>query len=180
MENPVIGQIQLFGFNFPPRGWAFCHGQILAINQNPALFSLLGTMYGGDGQSTFALPDLRGRVAIGFGQGPGLSQRTIGEFSGAENVTLSPHQMPVHTHQLMISDGIGTTDTANGNYLANGAVTIARGNTVPANIYATGQNGQLNPNAVGIQGGSQPHNNMQPYLTLNYCIALQGIFPSRN
>lgn len=180
MEEPFIGQIQLFGFNYAPRGWAFCHGQILAINQYTALFSLLGTMYGGNGQSTFALPDLRGRVAIGFGQGPSLSQRTLGEFAGAENVTLSPHQMPVHTHQLMISNGTGTTDTANGNFLANGAVTIARGNIVPANIYGTGQNGQLNSNAVSSQGGSQPHNNMQPYLTLNYCIALQGVFPSRN
>lgn len=178
--EPFIGQIQLFGFNFPPRGWAQCNGQILSIAQNTALFSLIGTYYGGNGQTTFALPDLRGRVAIGQGQGPGLQDYTIGERAGVENVTLLSTQMPMHTHPLMVSSGTGTTDVANGNYLANGAVTIARGNTVPANVYGTSPGGQLNPATVSIQGGSQPHENRSPYLTLNYCIALVGIFPSRN
>ncbi|WP_205601703.1 phage tail protein [Sphingobacterium sp. xlx-130] len=178
--EPFIGQIQLFGFNFAPRGWAQCNGQILSIAQNTALFSLIGTYYGGNGQTTFALPDLRGRVAIGQGQGPGLSPYTMGEMAGFEHVTLLSTQMPMHTHPLMVSNATGTTDVANGNYLANGAVTIARGNTVSANVYGTSPGGQLNPATVSIQGGSQPHENRSPYLTLNYCIALVGIFPSRN
>lgn len=178
--EPFVGQIQLFGFNFAPRGWAFCNGQILSIAQNQVLFALLGTTYGGDGITTFGLPDLRGRVAIGQGQGPGLQNYTIGERAGVENVTLLSTQMPMHTHQLMVSNTVGTTDTASGNYLANGAVTIARGNTVPANLYSTGANAQLNPNAVSIHGGNQPHENRAPFLALNYCIALVGIYPSRN
>lgn len=178
--EPFIGQIQLFGFNFAPRGWAYCHGQILSIAQNSALFSLLGTMYGGNGQTTFALPDLRGRVAIGHGQSPGFSTYTLGEQGGAESVTLLPNQMPSHSHPIHVFNGIGTTDVANGNYLANGAVTIARGNTVPANLYSTSQGGQLNQAAVGVQGGNLAHENRQPYLVMNYCIALVGIFPNRN
>lgn len=179
--EPFLGQIQLFGFNFAPRGWAFCHGQILSIAQNTALFSLLGTTYGGNGQTTFALPDLRGRVAIGQGHGPGLSPYDIGQMAGAENVTLITTQMPAHTHTLKVSNTTGTTDVASGNYLANAAVTIARGNTVPTNLnYSTDGNASLNQAAVSPQGGSQPHENIQPYLAMNYCIALQGIFPSRN
>ncbi|MCY4780334.1 tail fiber protein [Sphingobacterium sp. UT-1RO-CII-1] len=178
--EPFIGQIQLFGFNYAPRGWAFCHGQLLSINSNPVLFALLGTTYGGNGQSTFGLPDLRGRVAIGHGQSPGFSTYTLGEQGGAESVTLLPNQMPAHTHQLMVSNAAGTTDVANGNYLANGAVTIARGNTVPANLYSTSQGGQLNQAAVGVQGAGLPHENRQPYLVMNYCIALVGEYPSRN
>lgn len=178
--EPYLGQIQLFGFSHPPLGWAACNGQIMSIAQYTALFSLLGTYYGGDGVTTFGLPDLRGRVAIGQGQGPGLQPYTIGEKSGSEFVTLLSTQMPMHNHQLMVSNATGTTDMATGNYLANGAVTIARGNTVPANLYATGQNAQLNPNAVSIQGGNQPHENRAPFLTLNYCIAVVGIYPSRN
>lgn len=178
--EPYLGQIQLFGFNFPPRGWAFCHGQLLSITQNSALFALLGTTYGGDGVTTFGLPDLRGRVAIGHGQGPGLSIYDLGQQGGTESVTLLSNQMPAHTHQLMVSNAAGTTDVANGNYLANGAVTIARGNTVPANLYSTSQGGQLNQAAVGVQGGNLPHENRQPYLAMNYCIAVQGIFPPRN
>lgn len=175
-----IASIILFGGNFAPRGWAFCQGQILSIQQNTALFSLLGTTYGGDGITTFGLPDLRGRVPIGQGQGPGLRPYTLGEMGGVEHVTLLTNEMPMHTHSLMVSNGAGTTNVASGNYLANGAVTIARGNTVPANVYGTSPGGQLNPATVNIQGGSQPHENRQPYLAINYIICLQGIFPPRN
>lgn len=178
--EPYLGQIQLFGFNYAPRGWAFCHGQILSIAQNSALFALLGTMYGGNGQTTFALPDLRGRVAIGHGKGEGLSIYDLGQQGGSEFVTLIQSQIPAHNHPIYVFNGVGTTDVANGNYLANGAVTIARGNTVPANVYGTTPGGQLNQGAVGSQGAGLPHENRQPYLVMNYCIAVQGAFPSRN
>lgn len=178
--EPFIGQISLFGFNFAPRGWAFCHGQLLAIAQNTALFSLLGTQYGGNGTTTFGLPDLRGRVPLGFGPGPGLTPRTIGEIGGIESVTLISSQIPAHNHPIYVSGDAGTTDSANGNFLANGAVTIARGNTIPANLYGATSSAQLNPNSVGMTGGNIAHQNMQPYLVMNYCIAIQGVFPSRN
>lgn len=178
--EPFIGQIQLFGFNFPPRGWAKCEGQLLSIQQNTALFSLLGTMYGGDGQTTFGLPDLRGRVAIGMGQGPGLSNYTQGQLAGVEHVTLNINQMPAHNHFINVSNVDGTSNTASGNFLATGNAMIERSTKVPANIYGTSLNATMSPQAVALAGSGMPHENMQPYLVLNYCIALQGIFPSRN
>lgn len=173
--EPFIGMIQIFGFNFAPRGWAFCQGQLLPIAQNTALFSLLGTMYGGNGQTTFGLPDLRGRVPMGFGQGQGLSPRNIGELSGTETVTLNTTQMPAHNHAMMASGDGQSIGNAGGNSLGS----VGRG--AGANIYAPGATNQVNMGSpTSMTGGSQPHNNLQPYLVMNYCIALEGIFPSRN
>jgi microcystin-dependent protein len=176
MATPFIAQITLFGGNFAPRGWAFCQGQILSIAQNTALFALLGTTYGGDGQTTFALPDLRGRVPVQPGQGPGLSPYSLGEMGGSETVTLNQSQMPQHTHTATTvsnaSSGAATDTIPNGNFLAEG------------NHYRSSSNAQMNPAAVqvtiGIAGGGQPVTNVQPYLAINYLIALQGIFPARN
>lgn len=174
--EPFIGQIGLFGFNFAPRGWALCNGQLLSITQNSALFSLLGTTYGGDGISTFALPDLRGRVPNGQGQGPGLSDYQIGQASGTENVTLIQSQMPQHNHPLNVSSSPATSNNPAGTVLA----VSADANEGAVNTYGTTINATANPQAIGLAGGNQPHENMQPYLTMNYCIALEGIFPSRN
>jgi microcystin-dependent protein len=168
MASPFLGQIQPFGFNFAPRGWAMCNGQILSIAQNTALFSLLGTTYGGNGQTTFALPDLRSRVPIHMGQGPGLSQYVLGQVAGDETVTLSTAQIPPHQH------GVGATGTF---------TTKNPGGQVPAPGGAYGSppdETTMEANMVRPTGGGQPHTNIQPYLTLNFCIALEGIFPSRN
>lgn len=174
--EPFIGMVGLFGFNFEPRGWAYCGGQILSIAQNSALFALLGTTYGGNGQTTFALPDLRGRVPIGQGQGPGLTPRTIGEVSGTETVTLLQSQMPAHNHPMTVSATIGTQNNPSEAFLA-----VATDlNEQAINVYGTTPNSIANPQAIGIAGGTQPHQNMQPYLVMNYCIALEGIFPPRN
>ncbi len=171
-----LGQIQTFGFNFAPKGWALCNGQIMSIQQNAALFSLLGTTYGGNGTTTFALPDLRGRASLHMGQGPGLSNYAEGEASGSENVTLISSQMPVHNHIMQASKN-STSATPSSHVLAPG---VATSDGSPVNAYGTVIDTTLAPNAVGIAGGSQPHNNMQPYLVINWCIALSGIYPSRN
>ncbi len=170
--EPYIGQVCLFGFNYAPRGWAFCNGQLLSIGQNSALFSLLGTTFGGDGISTFALPDLRGRVAINQGDQPGLSKYAMGQTGGSETVTLNVTQMPQHVHagQLHASNGAANQEEAQNHLLAETAVyTDAAANQV------------MNASAVtvGPTGGNQPHPNLQPYLTLNYCIALEGVYPPR-
>ena len=172
MSDPFIGEIMLFGGNFAPRGWAFCDGQLLAINSNSALFSLLGTIYGGDGRTTFALPDLRGRAPLHQGNGPGLGNRNIGQRGGAEQVTLNVTQIPSHTHALEGSSNEATTNAPGG-----GAV-MADTNTA---LYSAGAPGSaLSGLAVASNGGSQSHPNMMPYLAVNYCIALVGVFPSRN
>jgi microcystin-dependent protein len=169
MSEPFLGQIILVPYNFAPRGWAFCSGQILPISQNTALFSLLGTTYGGNGQTTFALPDLRGRVAVSAGQGPGLSDYSLGEVDGVENVALTTNQMPMHNHGLNATLSDPSTQKPSSAYLANG------------NAYsASGPDTVMGPQAVALTGGSQPHENRPPLLCLNYCIALEGIFPSRN
>lgn len=170
MASPFIGQIQPFGFNFPPRGWATCDGQLLPISQNTALFALLGTTYGGDGRTTFALPDLRGRVPIHMGNGPGLSSYTIGQKSGVETVTLTVPQLPSHNHTHACS----SDDPNAGSPVNNVPAAVANP------IYSTTQNALMSPSVIGNAGGSQPHENRQPYLTINFCICLQGIFPSRN
>ena len=168
-----IGMIAAFGFNFAPKGWALCNGQLMSVSQNSALFSLLGTQYGGDGIQTFGLPDLRSRVAVGQGQGPGLSNYVIGQASGTENVTLLSTEMPQHTHFMT-----GSGDSAAQNAPAGGSLATAVRGT---NTYAVGAD-SLAPmaSATTPAGGNQPHNNLQPYLAINYCIALEGIYPSRS
>ncbi len=173
--EPLLGSIGIFGGNFAPRGWAFCEGQLLPIAQNSALFSILGTTYGGDGRTTFALPDLRGRAPIGPGNGPGLSSYRLGEKGGTENVTLNVTNMPAHSHML---NGLGGTNDSNflqNNYLASNR---------DVKVYGTLEVGEtlipLNGQSIGTAGGNQSHTNMQPYLALNYCIALVGLFPSRS
>jgi microcystin-dependent protein len=178
--EPFIGQIQMFGFNFPPRGWAFCDGQLLPVAQNTALFSLLGTTYGGDGRTTFALPDLRSRVAIHQGQGPGLSSRRIGERSGLENTSLNVANMPAHTHVASDPQMRATANPANTTDPSNAALAIAPAynDSSPA---ATGMDASsIEHPQAGSAGSGTATNNMQPYLTINFCIALVGIFPSRN
>ena len=197
MSEPFIGQLMTVPYNFPPRGWAFCQGQLLAIAQNTALFSLLGTTYGGNGQTTFALPDLRGRVPIGSGQGPGLSPRTLGEMAGTESTTLTSTQMPAHVHNM--ASGTSTMNAVNvkaslqapaaGAFLGRGVDTAPTPDSIPE-IYVPASEAAGKPliplaagNVAGntsVAGGSQPFSTMQPYLVLNPCIALEGIYPSRN
>lgn len=180
MADPFVGEIRIFGFNFPPRGWAFCDGQLLPISQNTALFSLLGTFYGGDGKSTFALPNLQGAAAIHQGQGSGLSQYFVGQQGGSQSVTLLTTEMPAHNHSLTVTSGAGTTNTSTGNQLARGASGNPVSGLTQAKIYnATAPQTPMNPQAMSLAGGSLPHNNMMPFLTFNYCIALQGVFPPR-
>lgn len=165
-----IGEIRAFGFTFAPRGWATCDGQLLAINQNQALFSLLGTTYGGDGVTTFALPDLRGRVSVHMGQGPGRSPYVAGQVGGAEAVTLTASQMPAHGHPVAASSA-ATDKNPSGNVPAYTGSAASYGATLDLT---------MNQAMVGTAGGSQPHPNLQPYLTINWCIALMGEYPSRN
>jgi len=170
MPSPFVGEVRAFAGNFAPLGWALCNGQLLSISQNTALFSLLGTTYGGNGQTTFALPDLRGRVPIQPGQGPGLSDRQLGEVGGAENQTLTPAQIPAHGHGFAASTANGLSDSPTGGVPARTPSAIPQ--------YAAAANADLAAGAVGASGGDQPHNNMQPYLAVTYIIALQGIYPS--
>jgi microcystin-dependent protein len=181
MDTPFVGQIELFGFNFAPRGWAFCNGQLLPISQNTALFSLLGTIYGGDGRTTFALPDLRGRCAVGEGTGPGLPNYRTGQTLGTVDVTLLQTQMPSHSHNLMAVSSSGDSNDPSGKVLAAGSVTVERGGSaIPVNGYASGAANTAMGASISNSGGNQSHNNMQPSIALNYCIALVGIYPSRN
>jgi len=165
MSEPYLGQISIFAFDFPPKGWAQCNGQSLPINQNQALFSLLGTTYGGNGQTTFALPDLRGRVSMHLGEG-----HSQGERAGQESVTLTAAEMPQHTHAAFSNTAPGTATSPSANFWARDS----GGNAVYSTVGGT----LLNANAITSVGGSQPHSNLAPLLTVNYCIALQGIFPS--
>jgi microcystin-dependent protein len=175
MSDPFLGEIRVFGFNFAPRNWALCNGQLVSIAQNTALFSLLGTNYGGDGRTTFGLPNLQGRAPMFWGQGPGLTNRVIGEASGSTTVTLLTSQMPAHTHVPQASSANGTANTPAGNVWAKGAA--GRGSVLAFN---TTPDVTMNAAAVGVAGGGGPHNNMPPYLAVNFCIALAGVFPSRN
>jgi microcystin-dependent protein len=166
MSEPFLSEIKIVSFNFPPKGWALCNGQLLPINQNQALFALLGTTYGGNGQTNFALPNLRGRVPIHFG-----GAHSLGEAAGSTSVTVNIQQLPTHTHPMMGSGTAGDTASPSNTVLAS----------TPALVYGTPTAlTTLNPINVTSVGGSQPHNNMMPYLTLNFIIALQGIFPSQN
>ncbi|GAB4109778.1 MAG: tail fiber protein [Roseiflexaceae bacterium] len=171
MADPFVAEIRIFGFNFAPKGWAFCDGQILPLSQNTALFSLLGTTYGGNGMSNFALPNLQGRAPMQPGQGPGLSLHDLGEEGGSETVTLLESEIPSHTHALQGVTSLSAARTPAGNALAR-----SRG----GNAYTAATNmASMAPEAVAPVGGDQPHNNMQPYLGLNFCIALQGVYPPR-
>ncbi|HEU4612084.1 MAG TPA: tail fiber protein [Kofleriaceae bacterium] len=172
MSQPFIGEIRMVGFNFAPRGWAFCAGQLLPISQYDALFALIGTIYGGDGQSTFALPNMAGRLPVHQGQGPGLSNYVIGEAAGTESVALVAQQIPQHAHSVIAASGGTRSASPSGNMLGSGEADVyTRGTAAPVNMA---------PNAIAPSGGSQPHDNMQPYLCINFVIALEGIFPSRN
>jgi microcystin-dependent protein len=171
---PYIGEIALFAFHFAPQGWALCQGQILAIAQNTALFSILGTTYGGNGQTTFGLPDLRGRVPfhVGNGQGPGLSDRDLGEVDGTETSTLLISEMPAHTHVPRCVNAVGD------DYGPAGVVWAEDAGGNPQ--FGSTRSATVATSALTLTGQSLPHNNMAPYLTLNYCIALQGVFPPRS
>ncbi|REE80356.1 microcystin-dependent protein [Lutibacter oceani] len=188
MSSPLLGSVIMFAGNFAPRGWAFCDGQLLAISQNTALFSILGTTYGGDGRTTFALPDLRGRAPIGSRTGPGLSPINLGQKSGTETNTLNTTQLPSHTHiaqgTTKVSNADGTTNNPDGKVLAVGKAVADRTTSYNANIYGDTANANMASNnvtvTVGSTGGNLPINNRPPFLAVNYIIALQGIFPSRN
>ena len=174
MANPYLGEIRMVGFNFAPVGWALCNGQLLSISQNTALFSLLGTTYGGNGTTTFALPDLRGRVPVHAGQGPGLSNYTLGQLSGAENTTLLISNMPTHNHLVNCNSNGGTQATPGSGLLA------VESTGTSSNYTNASPDSTMSPTMVGNAGGSLPFSNIQPYLCVNFIIALSGIFPSRN
>ena len=186
MSEPSLGQVEVFSFNFPPKGWTTCSGQLLSIQQNSALFALLGTTYGGNGQTNFGLPDLRGRVPVGWGQGPGLSPYNLGQLGGEENHTLILNEMAQHNHPFNADTSSPATNNTN-----VPSTSVVLGNTIgtvsgSANafnlyLYASGSpGGTLDPHSIGFTGGNQPHPNIMPYLALNFCISLTGIFPSRN
>ena len=173
MADPFVAEIRIFPFNFAPRGWAFCNGQLMPISQNTALFSLLGTTYGGDGKSTFALPDAQGNAVMHPGQGPGLSLHDLGEMSGVEAVTLLQTEMPAHSHALQALSQPGDSIVPTNHSMARSAQFSPFQSVTNTNVV------NMNLQAISLAGGGLPHNNMMPYLTLNYCIALQGIFPQR-
>jgi len=173
MSNPFVAEIRIFPFNFAPKGWAFCDGQILPLSQNTALFSLLGTTYGGDGKSNFALPNFQGAAPMQQGQGPGLSLRDLGETGGEQTVTLLQTEIPQHNHGAQGASGSIATPTNN----TWGSALKGHGSIYAPSATAT--NVQMSGLALAIAGGGQPHNNLMPFLTLNFCIALQGVFPPR-
>lgn len=174
MSEPFVGEIRMFAGNFAPRGWAFCDGQLLAISQNDALFSLLGTIYGGDGRTTFGLPDMRGRIPLHQGQGPGLSSRRLGAKFGDESVTLTTNQLPSHSHGSVACNTAATTDSPQGKVLA-------KPNTEDMYTAPTaGTNVSLSPATIINSGGSRSHTNLMPTLCVNFIMALVGIYPSRN
>lgn len=175
MSDPFVAEIRIFPFNFAPKGWAFCDGQLLPVSQNTALFSLLGTTYGGDGKSTFALPDMQGNAPMQPGQGPGLSPHDLGETGGTETVTLLQSEMPLHPHSLMALN----SDFGNLNAPSPLRSLARSGSATAYQANSTTGITQMSPSALAPAGGDQPHNNMMPYLTLSFCIAMQGIFPSR-
>jgi microcystin-dependent protein len=179
MSQPFVAEITIYPFNFAPKGWAFCAGQLLPLSQNTALFSLLGTQYGGDGKSTFALPNFQGNVPVGQGSGAGLSQYFIGETTGSSTVTLLQTEIPSHTHGFSANTSQGSALTAAGNMLS-GAFTGSKTVNYVGNYMTTANpSANMSPNAISPTGSGLPHENMQPYLTLNFCIALQGVFPAR-
>lgn len=173
MADPFVAEIRIVPFNFAPKGWAFCDGQLLPLSQNTALFSLLGTTYGGNGKSNFALPDLQGRASMQPGQGPGLSLHDLGESGGSDTVSLLESEIPSHNHQIRASTSGGNQRTPVNYYPAAGG---GRG----SNLYKANPSATVNMQSLSPAGGNQPHNNMQPYLVMNFVIALQGVFPPRS
>lgn len=171
MSEPFVGEIRMFAGNFAPRGWAFCDGQLLAVSQNDALFSLLGTIYGGDGRTTFGLPDLRGRVPIHAGSGPGLSLRRLGARAGAESINLTANQMPQHSHRMQASTAGATSLSPSGNLLAQAQADVYNEEDAEEGLASA---------AITNAGGSQIHTNLMPTLCVNFIIALFGIYPSRS
>ncbi len=171
--DPFVAEIRIFPFNFPPKGWAWCDGQLLPLSQNVALFSLLGTTYGGNGASNFALPDLQGRAPMHPGQGPGLSLHDLGETGGSETVSLLESEIPSHAHTLRADADPATRSAPGGHILAGSIGTSAFQSTTNSNLT------QLADTALAPAGGDMPHNNLQPYLTFYFCIAMQGVFPPR-
>ena len=174
MADPFVAEIRIFPFNFAPKGWAWCDGQLLPLSQNTALFSLLGTTYGGDGKSNFALPNLQGNAPMHPGQGPGLSLHDLGETGGSETVSLLTSEIPSHTHSLLASTSPAAGRDPTNNPLARSRNGLAYQTNTAQNLVS------MAPQAISTAGGNQPHNNMQPYLTLNFCIALQGVYPPRS
>lgn len=172
MADPFVAEIRIFPFNFPPKGWAWCDGQLMPLSQNTALFSLLGTTYGGNGKSNFALPDLQGRAPMHPGQGPGLSLHDLGETGGSETVSLLESEIPAHSHALRTANEVGE------NRIPGPTEAIAR-STGGLLFAAPGALVAMSDQALPPAGGDQPHNNLQPYLTFYFCIALQGVFPPR-
>lgn len=172
MADPFIAEIRIFGFTFPPTGWATCDGQLLPIRQNTALFSIIGTYYGGDGKNTFALPDMKGSAPMHPGQGPGLSVHDLGERGGAETVTLEQTTIPAHTHTVQGSNVAGNRTRPAANSFARASAGAVYGPAPPGIV-------QMSPQMIAPAGGGGPHNNMMPYLVSNFCIAMQGVFPPR-
>jgi microcystin-dependent protein len=179
MSEPFLGEIRVFAFNFNPRNWAFCNGALIPISQNTALFSILGTSFGGNGTTNFGLPDLRGRAAIGAGNGPGLTPQSVGQTGGNSTVTLTTTQIPAHNHVLNAATLTPPNPAQN---VASPTSSAVLGLSAPNNIYIdpVAPNTTLTSASISPTGGGQPHENMQPYLAVNFCIATQGIFPSRN
>jgi microcystin-dependent protein len=172
MSEPFVGEIRMFGGSFAPAGWAFCSGQLIPISENETLFNLIGTTYGGDGQETFQLPDLQGRIPIHAGQGPGLQNYQIGERAGVESVTLTTPQIPIHSHPMIASTNVATATGAAGNVLAS---------TIVTKLYVEDVDDvAMSANAISPAGGSQPHDNMMPFLVVSFIISLFGIFPTQN
>lgn len=177
MSESFIGEIRMFAGNFAPRGWAFCDGQLLAVSGNDALFSLLGTNYGGDGRTTFGLPEMRGRIPIHQGSGPGLSPRLLGAKAGQEKVTLTVNQLAAHTHSAQCTDGAGTSNSPQGNIWAGVAAGVAYSSDPPVTSSTPLA---AKADAISVAGESQSHTNLQPFVCVNFIISLVGIFPSRN
>ncbi|MDP3913847.1 MAG: tail fiber protein [Bacteroidota bacterium] len=175
MSSSFIGEIKMFGGNFAPNGWALCDGQLLPIAENEALFALIGTTYGGNGETTFALPDLRGRIPVHSGQGSGLSNRTLSEQFGSETTSLTVNQIPPHNHSILDSPSVGNSTGVSNSTIAAGTIgRVYTNDNTPANL------GDMNAGTIANTGGSQPHDNLMPYLCINFIISLFGIFPSQN
>jgi len=178
MSNPFLGEIRMFAGNFNPRGWAFCSGQLLPIAQNDALYALLGTTYGGDGQNTFGLPDMLGRLPINQGQGPGLSTYVLGQKAGTETVTLTQQQMPGHSHAFFATTATGSQPAPTNTSFPATLIGTATLYAIPGTSQLV--QGAMNANSITAVGGNQSHNNLMPSLAINFIIALEGVFPSRN